>query len=198
VTSPRPAHATSLSRAVARGGDSRPERGQFRRARTLLWTLIVRPLLIPLSMAPASCVVTSTPVFQETDDCPPDFRINEASPPSDAVFRIDTTATVPLEFNATVPLRSCALAKVYKGRIFLDGHIYTEIDIPATGESTRAPTPINVAGLSLGCHTVQVYASTAFAPDTTFKTPVKQGDLATINWFLYVFQSGAPLPDACR
>ena len=153
----------------------------------------MRPLILPLALVPTSCVVASTPVFQEIDDCPPSFLLNEAVPAVKRIFKIDTTAN-PFQFDASVPLRSCATAKQYKGRVFIDNHLYGEIGIDANGDPTRKPTAVLVplTGSSPGCHVIELLASTDYAPDTTFRTPLKQGDLASIAWFIDIEQPGAP------
>ncbi len=184
--------ATPLSRDRAVMARSRP---LARRARALLWSLTVRPLVLAAGLVPTSCVVTSTPAFQEQEDCPPFFSSSQATPPANRMVTILTTAT-PFEFSGTVPLRSCALAKVYKGRVFVDGKLYGEVDVPANGESTRDAITGSVAlqgSASLpGCHTIEFLASTAFVPDTVFRTPVKQDDLASLTWYVNIQPPGGP------
>lgn len=154
----------------------------------------MRPLLVPLALVPASCVVVTTPTYQEVDDCPPNILSAEASPPANKVVRIElsTDGTRLADFAGSVTVRSCATAKPYKGRVFLDGRLYNEIVILPKGESTRDPTSVGVVleGLAPGCHLIELVVSTDWVADLLFRTPFKQGDVDNIAWFIDIEAPG--------
>ncbi|GAC1546818.1 MAG: hypothetical protein NVS3B10_10750 [Polyangiales bacterium] len=139
-----------------------------------------------------SCVVTSTPTFQEPDNCPPIFLASRVEPPIPRIVVIDPTASLP-EFRATVPLVSCGLAKVFEGRVFIDGRIVLIQPLEPNGESLRYVNlrlPV-VGSLSQGCHRVELLASSAFVPGDP-AVPVRQDDLADVVWFVNVRAPTSP------
>ncbi|MEO7092234.1 MAG: hypothetical protein ABI175_03215 [Polyangiales bacterium] len=150
----------------------------------------MRPLLAPLTLIPASCVVTSTPVFQEQLDCPPSFIIQEAEPPYNKVKIVNAGTS---EFrDVAVTLRSCALTQEYETRTFLDGRVVDFRTFPATGESLRLerfPVP-DLTGTAPGCHSLELLASSRFLSTTDQRTPAKQGDLTAIAWFFVLKAPG--------
>ena len=131
------------------------------------------------------CVVTTAPTFTDQPDCPPSFVPNEAIPAVNKPVTIDATDPTA-EFVATVPLRSCAITKVYDSRYFLDGNIYKFSAIDPTGDTVRSTT-IRVPFLNVapGCHRIELLATTAFLAGED-RTPQTQGDLAYIVWFVDV------------
>ena len=173
-------------------GDDRPKSVRRPRARRLLSLLRVWSSLALAVSALPSCVVTSTPTFQEPDNCPPIFLASRVDPSIQRIVVIDPTASLP-EFRATVPLVSCGLAKVFEGRVFIDGRIVLIQRLEPNGDSLRYVTldlPV-VGSLSQGCHRVELLASSAFVPGES-AVPVSQDDLADVGWFVNVRASTSP------
>jgi hypothetical protein len=148
-----------------------------------------------LAAMAGACVVNPTASqFSSQDSCPPYFLADQSTQPTNVIKTIDPTQP-GAEFTATVPIKSCALAKNFIGRTFLDGlNFFIQEDVfLATGADTRPATiTIPVLGtLSDGCHRIELYASSGFAPGDV-RAPATPGDLAYIMWFVYVHKPGDP------
>ena len=153
-------------------------------------------MLTALCAAGEACVVNpSASQFSSQDSCPPYFLADQASQPTNVIDIIDPSQP-GVEFNATVPIQSCAIAKNFVGRTFLDGQknffIHEDVFL-ATGTDRRDATiTIPVAGtLSEGCHRIELYASSAFLAGDV-RAPATPGDLAYISWFVYVHKPSDP------
>ena len=145
--------------------------------------------------AAGACVVNpSASQFSSQDSCPPYFLVDQAKPPTSAIKLIDPS-TPDNEFTATVPIRSCAIAKPFIGRTFIDGQsiiIHEDVFGPNGTDTRNANITIPVLGtVSDGCHRIELYASSGFAPGDV-RTPATLGDLAYISWFVYVHKASDP------
>jgi hypothetical protein len=160
-------------------------------------------LLLAAVVTLPGCIVASTPVYSSPDDCPPAFVANEAllvlsdgrplppigDPALIACPTADTTAKVcdtssPLELAATIPVRSCAVARTLEGRLFLDNRPVSQSILQPTGDVLRqVKFTISLQQMLLSCHKVEYFVTTQFASNgPNFHTPVKQGDLAYVVW----------------
>jgi len=146
---------------------------------------LVRGLLVLATMAGLldGCVVVSDPDIQGQDTCVPFFLAHEADPSTSGAHRRPEISTDPAEFRASVPMRSCALTFDYETHVFVDDELVDISKIPPTGGEIRtASVLVDLAGLSTGCHRVELFVSTNFA---NFKTPERAGDLAKITWLVF-------------
>ncbi len=147
---------------------------------------LVRRLLglavVPLALD--GCLVLSDPDFQGQDECSPSFVTNEADPLLWSTPRIPAQAGDPVEFRGSVPMKSCALVKTYRARVFVDNVLKLEQSVPATGTDSRnVAVVVAVDKLSKGCHQIHLYVSSRFAPAASdFKQPERAGDLAYLVW----------------
>lgn len=159
-------------------------------SRLLRSMLVQLPLVVAAVVTHGGCIVTSTPTFTEGADCPPYFLANDAIPPTSKVTVIDLTSTSP-SFTAKVPLRSCALTKTFEAHLFLDGLQLPSFAFQENGtdqriQSITIPIDANVQG---GCHLVELFVSSAFAPGQP-RVPLVQTDLAFASWLIDVPGSG--------
>jgi hypothetical protein len=146
-----------------------------------------------------ACVVNPTATqFSSADNCPPYILTDRAAPPTTQIAVppvSDPTVASPSFQVDSVPIQTCAEAKTFLGRIFLDGKsvIFQEFNIPPEVGSIRSAkfsVPI-VGTLGAGCHLVELYVSSAFTPGDV-RAPATPGDLATIAWFVYVHAPSDP------
>jgi hypothetical protein len=143
--------------------------------------------MLSADVAASGCVVASTPTFKEPDDCPPYFVPDEASP---SLRTIPVISAGNTEFKAQVPMKSCAVATAFEGRIFVDNALVSPVSVDATGNETRTVSfDLPMAAYAPGCHSVELLATSAFSP-VDFRTPRKPGDLASILWWVAVVQDG--------
>src|SRR5579859_5442351 len=101
------------------------DRGDTVISSAILFASRARPLLrlalMVLVAAIGACVVNpSASQFSSQDSCPPYFLVDQATQPTNVIEVIDPSQ-VGVSFTATVPIRSCAIAKNFIGRTFLDG-----------------------------------------------------------------------------
>jgi hypothetical protein len=163
------------------------------RARRLLDLALVTTTVLT---AAGACVVNPTATqFSSQDSCPPYFLADQSTQATNVIDSIDPSQP-GAKFTATVPIKSCAVAKNFVGRTFLDGqrNFFIQEDVfNATGTDQRPATvTIPVLGtLSEGCHRIELYASSGFAPGDV-RAPATPGDLAYIVWFVYVHKPGDP------
>lgn len=148
-------------------------------------------LLGGASLLLEACVVTTSPSFTDQPACPPSFVATEATPTVNVPFVIDTSAASP-SFEATVPLRSCAITKKFQVNYFLDG-VATSGTVDPNGAEDR-PTTVRQSflGVAPGCHLVEVFASSAFDAPAS-RNPVTPGDVAYVWWYVSV-----PLADGSQ
>lgn len=162
------------------------------RARGLLRSTLVRALLGTATTTTCSCVVNPAPTpFQDPTQCPPYFVPDQADPHINK-FKIIDPSTGTAQFQASVPIKSCALSKQFIGRVFVDGNhssFIQETVFQPTGTDTRsAIISVPISGsetLTEGCHIIELLASSAFAPGEV-RQPAQSGDLAYVVWFVYV------------
>jgi hypothetical protein len=136
--------------------------------------------------APAleACVVTTSPTFTDQPSCPPAFVASEATPSPNVPFVIDSSLASP-SFEASVPLRTCAITKRFQVNTFLDGVVTTGASDPTGAEERPTTVRQSFLGVAPGCHLVEVFASSAFDPPTS-RNPATAGDVAYVWWYVSV------------
>jgi hypothetical protein len=158
-----------------------------------LRSVLARILLLGVAVCSGSCLVVSDPDFRGQEDCIPFFVTQQAEPALASTERIPATPTDPLEFRGSVPMRSCALTKIYQIRVFLDNELQPESTIPPTGDEERPVSVlVDLSRTKPGCHQVEVLVSSSFTLDA--RTAAKPDDLAYLVWW-FTNTSGAQFQD---
>jgi hypothetical protein len=134
-----------------------------------------------------SCLVVSDPDFQGQEDCVPYALNHEADPELGSWINLvpDASAT-ERTFRALIPISTCALAKEYTARVFIDNLLLKIIPVPPTGTERREVSVlvdiVNI-GLAPGCHKVELLVSGQFAAD--LRAPARPDDIAKAVWLFY-------------
>jgi len=151
-------------------------------------------LFVTLPLVGQGCLVTDAPTYSAPDLCPPSFVHNEADPPvgEHKIFNTKDKSQ-PLEFTATVPVRSCAIAKKLYSRVFVDNKLTTPAEVNPNGTRERtARFTVPLAGLSSACHKIEFLVTGEFS-GTDFRTPTNQGDLDSIVWWIDITDDGTTM-----
>lgn len=158
-------------------------------------------LVSVLGQVCGGCIVTSSPTYSGPEACPPAFLQNEAEPPVGEIRKYDVNdSSTPFEFSASVSVRSCAVANTLPGRLFFDNNLAMAVPVIPNGSTTRtARFKLSFAGVKdYRCHKLEyLVTSEGFADTTDFRTPKKQGDLASIVWFVDVTDGPWHTLDSC-
>ena len=155
-------------------------------------------LLVTLVVPGHACLVTSAPSYSAVE-CPPSFLNNEADPSVGEPRKYDINdTTAPLEFSGTVPIRSCSVANKLFGRVFFDNNLAAQMEINETGTTIRtARLTLPLKGKERRCHKIEFLVTNEWANGGDFRTPKKQGDLASIIWWIDVTDGPWHSLDTC-
>lgn len=176
--------ASGVAVARARRLQSGSPAGASAFARELRGALAIAVFLGLAAPSLQACIVTTSPTFTDQPSCPPAFVASEATPAVNLPVVIDPTLTSP-SFEASVPLRTCALTKRFQVNTFLDGVVTAGTSDPTGGEERPTTVRQSFLGVAPGCHLVEVFASTAFDPPNS-RNPATAGDVAYVWWYVSV------------
>lgn len=152
-------------------------------------------------MTSASCLVTSSPEFEDPEQTPPELIAATAKPELQSILVIPAgeAVTFSAEVRSAQDLGEDILVKLYvdygvesAGQPFTNAINGAEVPVATAGQPRTASVRVSPNALPPGCHTFTLMVSHAF--DQLTECPEDLDDSSHLTWHALVCDATGPCP----